>query len=105
MHFNKHVFFCTNQKDNNKKCCATADAQEMWQYAKHKVHSEELTTDNQVRVSKSGCLGRCEVGPCVVVYPEGVWYTYKDEADIEEIIEEHLKHDKIVPRLLIDKTE
>ena len=103
MHFDKHIFFCTNQKDRNKKCCAQANAEEMWQYAKHKVKNEGLTVDNRVRVSKSGCLGRCEEGPCVVIYPDGIWYTYRDEADIDEMIEEHLKHDKIVPRLLIDK--
>jgi len=103
VHFNKHIFFCTNQKDNNKKCCAQADANAAWEYAKHKVATAGLNFDNRVRVSKSGCLGRCEVGPCVVIYPEGVWYNYRDETDVEEIIEEHLKHDKIVPRLLIDK--
>ena len=105
MHFNKHIFFCTNQKDHNKKCCAQAGAIEMFSYAKEKIAADGLTLDNQVRVSKSGCLGRCAEGPCVVVYPEGIWYTYQDEDDINEIIEEHLKLDKIVPRLLIDKVE
>ena len=38
-------------------------------------------------------------GPCVVVYPDAVWYTYVDQADIDEIIEEHLQHGRVVERL------
>jgi (2Fe-2S) ferredoxin len=46
-------------------------------------------------------LGRCEEGPVLVVYPEGIWYTYVDESDLDEIIEEHLKKGRIVERLKI----
>jgi (2Fe-2S) ferredoxin len=42
---------------------------------------------------------RCEEGPCVVVYPDAVWYTYVDQSDIDEIIEEHLQNGRIVERL------
>ena len=37
----------------------------------------------------------------LVVYPEGVWYTYKNEKDLDEIIEEHLKNGRVVERLKI----
>ena len=47
----------------------------------------------------AGCLDRCEEGPCAVVYPDAVWYTYVDKADIDEIVEEHLKNGRIVERL------
>jgi (2Fe-2S) ferredoxin len=50
-------------------------------------------------VNQAGCLDRCEEGPCVVVYPEAVWYSYVDRADIDEIIEEHLQHGRVVERL------
>jgi len=50
-------------------------------------------------VNKAGCLDRCEEGPCVVVYPDAVWYTYVDKSDIDEIIEEHLVHGRVVERL------
>jgi (2Fe-2S) ferredoxin len=46
-------------------------------------------------------MDRCEEGPCVVVYPEGVWYTYVDEKDVEEIVREHLLHGHPVDRLRI----
>jgi (2Fe-2S) ferredoxin len=54
-----------------------------------------------VRVNQAGCLDRCEEGPCVVVYPDAVWYTYVDRADVDEIIEEHLKNGRTVERLRI----
>jgi (2Fe-2S) ferredoxin len=54
-----------------------------------------------VRVNTSGCLDRCEEGPCAVVYPEAVWYTYVDEKDVEEIVREHLLHGHPVERLRI----
>lgn len=61
-----------------------------------------LIGEAQYRVNKSGCLGRCELGPVLVVYPDGVWYTYESTADIDEIIESHLLNGQIVSRLLVD---
>ena len=43
-----------------------------------------------IRVNQSGCLDKCELGPVMVIYPEGVWYTYESFSDVEEIISEHL---------------
>jgi (2Fe-2S) ferredoxin len=58
-----------------------------------------LEGKGKVRVNKAGCMDRCEEGPVLVIYPEGVWYTYKTEEDIEEIIREHLQGGRIVERL------
>jgi (2Fe-2S) ferredoxin len=52
-----------------------------------------------VRVNKAGCLDRCAGGPVAVVYPEETWYTFVDNADIDEIVESHLKQGKPVERL------
>ena len=54
----------------------------------------------KVRVNKAGCLDRCAAGPVAVVYPEAVWYSYVDNADIDEIVESHLKNGQVVERLL-----
>ena len=54
-----------------------------------------------VRINIAGCLDRCEEGPVIVVYPEGVWYSYIDQEDVDEIIEEHLLQGRIVERLKI----
>jgi (2Fe-2S) ferredoxin len=55
----------------------------------------------QVRVNNAGCLDRCELGPNLVVYPEGVWYTYKTAADLDEIIRVHLIGGRRVERLML----
>jgi len=52
-----------------------------------------------VRINTAGCLNRCSEGPVMVVYPEGVWYTYVDQEDIDEIIDEHLTGGRVVERL------
>jgi (2Fe-2S) ferredoxin len=54
-----------------------------------------------VRVNKAGCLDRCAAGPVAVVYPEGVWYSFVDASDVDEIVERHLKQGEIVERLLV----
>ena len=58
-------------------------------------------SQNRIRINSAGCLDRCEEGPVIVVYPEGTWYTYVDEKDLDEIIDEHLKNGRIVERLKI----
>lgn len=92
-----HVFFCCNQRDGN--CCADKGASSLRNYAKTKINELELSGPGKVRVNQSGCLDRCDEGPCIVIYPDGVWYTYVDEADIDEIIEEHVRHGRVVERL------
>lgn len=100
-YYRYHVFFCVNQRDDGRACCADKDAQAMRDYAKDRIKALGLAGAGKVRVNQAGCLDRCEEGPCVVVYPEGVWYTYVDKDDVEEIISEHLTHDRIVARLKI----
>lgn len=99
--FEKHLFFCTNQKEAGKKCCQDADAISFFEYTKQRIHDLALNGPGKIRVSKSGCLGRCSLGPCLAVYPEGVWYTYHSFADIDEIIEKHIVQGEIVDRLCL----
>jgi len=73
----------------------------MRDYAKGKVKALGLAGKGKVRVNKAGCLDRCDEGPVIVVYPEEVWYTYVDQSDIDEIVEEHLKNGRVVERLRI----
>ena len=105
-YYRHHVFFCTNQREpdasgNLRVCCASKGASQLRDYAKKKVKGLGLAGVGAVRVNNAGCLDRCEEGPCVVVYPEGVWYTYVDEHDIDEIVESHLKNGTVVERLKI----
>jgi (2Fe-2S) ferredoxin len=101
-YYDKHVFFCTNQRAPGEGCCNNSGASRLRDYAKNKVKTLALSTDDKViRINAAGCMGRCVEGPVLVVYPEGVWYTYKDESDIDEIIETHLKNGRVVERLKI----
>jgi len=54
-----------------------------------------------VRVNTAGCLHRCSLGPLLVIYPEGVWYTFAGESDLDEILETHLVGGGRVERLLL----
>jgi (2Fe-2S) ferredoxin len=100
-YYKRHVFFCLNQRDPPEKCCANAGASDMQAYCKGRIKELGLSGKDMVRVNKAGCLDRCEEGPCIVVYPEAVWYTYVDREDIDEIIDRHIVKGEIVERLLI----
>lgn len=66
-----------------------------------KARAKELGLDD-VRINQAGCLDRCEHGPTVVVYPEGVWYCVRSRDDVDEILLSHLIGGRPVTRLLID---
>jgi (2Fe-2S) ferredoxin len=96
-----HVFFCCNQRDNGEACCEDHGASALRAYAKDKVKALKLSGEGKVRINQAGCLDRCEIGPVMVIYPDETWYTYVDKADIDEIVEEHLKNGRVVERLKV----
>ncbi len=101
-YYTKHIFVCTNQKAEGKTCCANTGGEPFFDYLKERLKTTGLYGQHKIRVSKSGCLGRCGLGPCIVIYPEGVWYTYRTHSDIDEIISQHLVSGQRVERLLIN---
>lgn len=102
-HYAKHVFFCLNQRDDPARaCCAAAGAAPLQEYAKRRIKELGLAGAGRIRINKAGCLDRCELGPVAVVYPEGVWYTFVDREDIDEIIDSHLVGGVPVERLRIE---
>ncbi len=100
-YYARHIFFCLNERKNGENSCAQHDAQEGFDRCKSNVKGSGLAGPGQVRVNKSGCLDRCAGGPVAVVYPDAVWYTFVDKDDVDEIVESHLKHGRIVERLLL----
>ena len=101
-YYERHIFFCCNQREGKERpSCNGKGASAMRDYAKGRVKELGLAGPGKLRVNMAGCLDRCEEGPCIVVYPDAVWYTYVDRADIDEIIEEHLSHGRVVERLRI----
>lgn len=100
-YYQRHIFFCLNERANGEECCAQHFAQAGFDRCKAQVKAAGLSGPGKVRVNKAGCLDRCAAGPVAVVYPEAVWYTFVDNSDIDEIVESHLKNGTVVERLLI----
>ncbi|MDA3870584.1 MAG: (2Fe-2S) ferredoxin domain-containing protein [Gammaproteobacteria bacterium] len=100
-HYKYHLFFCTNQRQPGETSCGQYNAAEIREYAKARIKELGLDGEGGVRINTAGCLGRCEEGPVIVVYPQETWYTYIDRQDVDEIISEHLQAGRIVERLLI----
>ena len=99
-YYERHIFFCLNERPGGEDCCALHGAKAGFDRCKSQVKAAGLSGPGKVRVNKAGCLDRCAAGPVAVVYPEGTWYTFIDNEDIDEIVESHLKNGQIVERLL-----
>ncbi|MFI4940433.1 MAG: (2Fe-2S) ferredoxin domain-containing protein [Burkholderiales bacterium] len=101
LYYRQHVFFCMNEREDGQPCCAARGAKAAQEHAKQRIKQLDLNGQGKIRINKAGCLDRCDEGPVMVVYPQGVWYTYIDNSDIDEIIDVHLIGGKIVERLKI----
>ncbi len=100
-YYARQIFFCLNERKSGEDACALHQAQSGFERCKSRVKDLGLAGPGKVRVNKSGCLDRCAGGPVAVVYPEGVWYTFVDHQDIDEIVDSHIRNGQIVERLLL----
>ena len=102
-YYDRHVFFCVNDRgeESDRLSCNRCGAAAIRDYAKQRIKALGLAGEGRIRVNQAGCLDRCEEGPVCVVYPEGTWYTYVDETDVDEIIDSHLLNGNPVERLKI----
>lgn len=100
-HFQHHIFFCLNKRDDGEECCAVKGAEAAFDYMKSRIKKLGLNGTHKARVNRAGCFDRCAEGPLIVVYPQAVWYTFVDNEDIEEIIQSHLIQGKVVERLVV----
>jgi (2Fe-2S) ferredoxin len=100
-YYKRHIFFCLNQREGGEACCGDHDAQAAFDRCKGAVKKAGLHGPGGVRVNKAGCLDRCAGAPVAVVYPDAVWYSFVDASDVDEIVESHLKHGRVVERLLL----
>lgn len=98
--FDKHLFICCNRREagHPRGSCDPAGTEAL-QKAFKKALAERGV--KRVRANKSGCLDQCEKGPTVVVYPDTVWYGRVTEADVAEIVDEHIIGGRPVSRLLM----
>lgn len=100
LYYRKHVFCCTNERPpgHPRGCCKAKGSVRLRNYMK--ARAKELGLSD-LRVNAAGCLDRCELGPTMVIYPEGVWYSYATPADIDEILQTHLVEGGRVARLML----
>ena len=99
-YYQRHIFFCLNQREGGEACCADHGAEQAFARCKSRAKALGLLGPGGVRVNRAGCLDRCAGGPVAVVYPEAVWYSFVDQGDIDEIVESHLRDGVVVERLL-----
>jgi (2Fe-2S) ferredoxin len=95
-----HVFVCTNERPSGhpRGCCKAKGSEDLRDYMK--MRAKQLGV-KKTRINNAGCLDRCELGPTMVIYPEGVWYAPKSRADVDEILQRHLVEGGRVPRLMM----
>ena len=97
--YKKHIFFCTNQREGkNKRSCGSEEVNEIRTYMKEKIKKSGL---KDIRVNSAGCLNRCKKGPLMVIYPEGLWLKVTNKEDADLIIENVIKNNKLIKKLLI----
>ena len=89
--FKKHIFVCTGTK------CAPESSPSLYKGLKARLRELQLEDgDGRIQRSQSQCLGVCEGGPIVAVYPDGTWYHNVNSELMEKIIQEQLIEDQPV---------
>lgn len=95
-----HVFMCTNERieKHPRGSCARKDSVALRDYMKARAKDMGL---DRVRIDSAGCLDRCELGPSIVIYPDGIWYRAETRADIDEILATHVRDGGRVKHLMM----
>jgi len=98
--YKKHIFICTNERDesNPKGDCARCGGKDIRLKFVQLINQNSLR--GKVRANKSGCLDACEMGTAVVIYPDNIWYTGVTLEDVDEIFEASVLNDDVVDHLV-----
>lgn len=99
--YQKHVFICENVRDDSdsRGSCSRKGSPDFRNKLKDEI--DHLGLKSKIRINKAGCLGTCNQGISMVIYPEGIWYGKVTEADLPEIIEKSLLNNEKIDRLLM----
>jgi (2Fe-2S) ferredoxin len=98
--FESHIFVCCNQREPGSRCCCDPDGNEKLRDC-FKKEVKQRGLKGRVRANTTGCLDQCELGPTVVIYPQGIWYGRVTLADVPRIIEETVMNGRVLHDLLI----
>jgi (2Fe-2S) ferredoxin len=103
-YYEAHVFVCCNRRPDGHRrgSCAAKGSEGLRDYMK--ARAKELGLKG-VRVNMAGCLDRCEFGPTMVIYPEGVWYRVRTREDVVSVLEAHLVRGERVPELMLTERD
>ena len=96
--FRFHLFICTQQKPEGVPSCPVSGAFQVLGGLDREISAQGLSAD--VQLTTSGCMGLCDEGPVMVIYPAGVWYRHVKASDVAEIVGTHLGDGKPVERLV-----
>ena len=99
--FTHHIFVCGNRREpgHSRGCCDPDGRQALRDCFKAELKKRRL--GGSVRANQAGCLDQCELGPTVVIYPQGIWYGHVQPADVPRIIDETIVNGRILADLLI----
>lgn len=95
--FRFHIFVCTQQKPEGVTSCAASGAFAVLAALDRELLSRGL--QNEVQLTTCGCMGLCDEGPAMVVYPEGTWYRRIQPSDASALLDAHLRDHKPLERL------
>ncbi|QPJ64122.1 MAG: (2Fe-2S) ferredoxin domain-containing protein [Candidatus Nitrohelix vancouverensis] len=96
-----HIFICTNERPpgHPKGSCGQSGSREIMN--KIDMGIEQRGLFGKVFLTASSCMGPCSMGPVLVVYPDGVWYSKVTPDDVDEILDQHIGKGEKVERLEI----
>ena len=99
-HFEFHVFVCCNSRPDGhaRGSCAAKGSEGLRNYMK--ARTRELGIP-YARVNSAGCLDRCELGPCAVIYPRGDWVRLGSQDDVNRVLEAARRHLAMPPDLAL----
>jgi (2Fe-2S) ferredoxin len=98
--FRYHAFCCFQSRPQGhpKGSCGASGATPLWERLSSTLSGRGLT---KVGMTGTACLGFCNAGPLMVVYPEGIWYQPRTLEDIDEIVQSHFVEGRPVERLIV----
>jgi (2Fe-2S) ferredoxin/SAM-dependent methyltransferase len=96
--FRFHLFVCTQQKPEGVPSCTAGGSFVVLGCLDQEIQARGL--NGAVQLTTCGCMGLCDEGPVLVVYPEGVWYRHVQVSDVSEIVASHINGNRPVERFV-----